>query len=426
MPEGEVESTIKPQVEADYFPRNGSTELQHLKELVGTQDVTILPLKNVGYIVHNNKLPLIAEAPWVLMDFDDTGAQTTKDKAECKRRLEINGFDSEVIQYCDKRSRVYLGDEEQTYEPELEMRLFAAAGTLKKDGKVFLTPEVKETIEKTRKELLEKKNLEKFQVPSEIQDIYDSTRFTSTLYPDTIDTLKKLRSVNPQLPFPANIGILTYGDPSFQLAKTQQLLKAGVINDILVTRVQKGNYFEELVNENPFKKLSLQYKFPETPRGVGIQFKDWSVMIELFDDDPSQVKNFNGITKKLGLTALGVTRVRRQGIKRAEKDIDTGRFVTEIHTEDSYLDTNLYVAAHAEFQNRVIEDNIVKEAKVRGNLPLHQIRPILAVIAERRGISLQEEMDVLSKKIGENSFTSGFGNPIERPELYQVIADKRK
>ena len=79
MSEINVEQSTKPPAETDYFPRTPSAEFQNLKEIVGSRNVEVLPLGEVGYVVHNKEIPLIAEAPWILMDFDSKNATLTYD-----------------------------------------------------------------------------------------------------------------------------------------------------------------------------------------------------------------------------------------------------------------------------------------------------------------------------------------------------------
>ena len=191
-----------------------------------------------------------------------------------------------------------------------------------------------------------------------------------------------------------------------------------------MTRVRKGDYFEELITTNPFKELPMQYTYDETPRNVGIHFKDWHIMVQLFDDDPSQVDSFNEASKRLGLSALGVTRVRREGVKRAEKDTNIDRLVGEIKPTDSYVDTDLFMAIEGELRARIIEDYFVEQIGLHGAPTMYEMVPIIESLAQQRGITPAEQVAKFTKR-GVH-FTSVLGDVIERPEVYHVVRDGRK
>lgn len=342
-----------PQAETDAFPRTPEDEIKHLRGLVEGKEIQVNPISDVGYIAFNTQRPYIAEAALALLDWDDTAAQTSKDKKRCWDELEALGIDPEVIKHCDKISRVLVGDEEPTYEPELEMRLLSYVKSFSGEHPIPLTSELKNSLHDLRQELIKQRSLEEQAVDPDIHDLYKRTRFTSTLYPDTLATIHTLRGLEER---PFNVGILTYGDPSFQFEKVKDILDGEDVGLVLLTKVRKGKFFKEFLKSNPLKDAPIQYTYAETPRNVGVDYAGWKIPIVLFDDDPKQVQSFRSIAESEKIHALGVARVRRQGVKRADAETEIGRMVSEINPSDSYLDTELFKESFWELTVRGMED----------------------------------------------------------------------
>jgi hypothetical protein len=339
-----------PLSESDAFPRSKDQEYQHLQEMANEKGLGIKPIGELGYIAYNPENPYVAEAPLILLDWDDTAAQTSKDKEQCWAELASIGMDDDVIAYCDKKSRVVIGDEEATYEPELEMRLLSAAMNFAEHGRISFSPEMKASLDRIRKELIENLNLHDYPVRPEIQGIYDRTRFSSSLYPDTLQTIQDLSGTKEE---PHNVSLLTYGDPSFQGAKVFDTVKKSNLKFALLTNTRKGKFFQELIRLNGLSEIPTEYLHEETPRGVGIDFKGWNIPVILFDDDPKQVGSFRSIAEKENIAGLGVVRVRRQGVKRADQETERGTMIAEIRPSDTYLDTDLFAVALAELKDRI-------------------------------------------------------------------------
>lgn len=331
------------------FPRAPEEELAYLREMVEGKEIEILPVGNVGYIAFNTCHLYIAEAPLVLLDWDDTAAKTTADKRLCWDELEKLGIPQDIIQLCDNTSRVFVGDTEPTYEPELEMRLLSMA--LEKVGNTS-SQAIIAALVILKNELIGNRALDAYPVHSSIRAIYQRTRFSPRLFPDTLATLSKLRG-NPQRP--TNVGILTYGDPSFQFEKVKELLSGNDIGIVLLTKARKGTFLQTFLKENVLKNVPMQYTYQETPRGEGVDFASWQVPIVLFDDDPKQVESFSSVAEAEGIQALGVVRVRRQQIKHADVDTIHGPFVTEIRPSETYLDIELFNGALQELRIRAVE-----------------------------------------------------------------------
>ncbi len=382
------------QPETDFFPLSPGEEHKRLQEIVKGQNVQVIPIANSGYMVYRNESEIIAEAPWVLVDFDDTAANTTYDKKErCWQTLQEKfNLPEEFVSLCDQLSRVDFGKAGKIYQPELEMRFITKALSLHKDGE---KPEkIEEALQNMRKELIDKKNLKDYPADKEITELYEQTRYTSTLYPDTITSLKTFKGDSPR---PLNLAVLTYGDPEFQLTKTIDLFQQseGSLGIILLTKVKKGDFFQALIQENPFKDLPIKYTYPETPREVGINFADWEIMVTLFDDDPKQVKSFNNFAQSENINGLGVVRVRRTGAKRSKLDVQIPEGSAQVKPSDSAIDTSLFIKVLELLEAKHIEQFLIREVSRRAfqaaeTLLEGQASKYVNAIAQRRGINPEE------------------------------------
>lgn len=392
------ENTSSPNSETDAFPYSPEEELNQLQEVTRRVGAEVFRIGGDGYLVQNPRVKYIAEAPLVLLDFDDTAARTTDDKKRCGKRLQGLGLPPEVIAYCDKISRVRIGDEDPMYEPELDMRLLSFA-------KGTLSPALQGELDELRIKLIRSRNLDSQGVDPGVRNIYQETRFISTLYPDTQQTLQALRRHPEQ---PANVGILTYGDPSFQLQKTISLLNETNVAFLCLTKVKKGKFFQSLTRQNPFRQMDLEYHYPETPRGVGVDFKGWGVQVMLFDDDPKQVQSFNSVAESEGLPALAVVRVRRTGVKRASTDTTVSRFVAEVKPSDTFLDTQLFEFAIAELQTRALElyleGDVTTATRDDPSVLNHSdVKRIIETVSECRGVPYDVVRDNILNRSGYRS-----------------------
>lgn len=394
-----MESTENaPVQEANEFPLSNSDELKRLKEIVGPLDVEIIDLGEYGYVIHNNHNIITAESPWILVDFDDTGAKTSEDKKTCKNRLLDLGISEDIIKYCDKKSRVDFGERGVIYEPILD-KIFLTIAL----GNTNSEEETKALIDDARVKLLNSKKFSDYPINDGIDLIYRQTRYTSTLYPDTKDTLITLNDYPSGMA--NNLAIFTYGDPEFQLSKTLPLLKeTHEINQIWLTKSKKGDFLKELINKNVFKDLPIHYHYPETDRDVGIPFADpkWQTKLLLFDDDPNQVKNFNKIADELGLLGLGTVRVRREGVKRSEKETEPHNRTMEVTASDTLLDTDLFQNAAMELQIRSLERSAIEilkkfgpEAMGNSDFAMH-----IEAISNVRGLDVKTVVTKLNEKAG--------------------------
>lgn len=84
----ELETTLNQPSEVRNFPWGEAEEQRRLLEILNGLNTELTPIPGAGYIVHNREQELMAEAPWVLLDFDDTAARTTQDKENCHEELQ--------------------------------------------------------------------------------------------------------------------------------------------------------------------------------------------------------------------------------------------------------------------------------------------------------------------------------------------------
>lgn len=305
-----------------------------------------------------------------------------------------------AVKLCDRLSRVDFGLDGEIYEPELEQRLVTLVlATIQTGGQDEGV--LQQRLAEARSSMVLGRALASYPIDPRVRELYQRTRYTSTLYPDTVGTLHRLRGGTQR---PTNMAILTYGDPVFQLAKTARLLatQEGGINQIWLTRVRKGDFFRNLLQVNPFRLLPLKYVYPETDRGAGINFQDWRIMVTLFDDDPRQVESFNSIAAKEKIAGLGVVRVRRAGVKRSDKPILVGHRAAEVIPSDTLLDTDIFQGAIDELSARLIEDFLIEMVNTHGVMALrdNQAPNLIAAIASCRSIDERSARDQFLQKAG--------------------------
>ncbi|HLE48525.1 MAG TPA: hypothetical protein VI819_00620 [Patescibacteria group bacterium] len=384
-------------IERLQFPTDNDRELNRVREILRSRDVEVIPVGELGYVIHDKKVPYVAEAPVMCLDFDDTAATTTADKKNCKDRLLDLGIPDDLVAYCDQISRVDFGDRGKIYEPELDQRLLSMVLA---EGSTSLSPELKIKLDVARDRMLETRDLEQYPINETVKQIYQETRYHSTLYPDTTETILRLKAGEVR---PSNMVIFTYGDPEFQLTKVLPLIDAKVgLNQVWLTKGRKGDFFKKMIEGNTLQGVPLKYTYDETERGMGVKFADWRVLVILFDDDPSQVANFNKIANEEGILGLATVRVRREGVKRSDKDTELGRRAAELKMSDTYLDSALYEKAVELLMAVQVEDFLVEQVMKIGQDALSDVRypDLLAEIAHIRDQSPEEAQMALLNRAG--------------------------
>ncbi|GEM_PF-4658986 len=346
------ELTEAPLRDESKFPMTGEQEEVRLRELLRGRDVKLIPVKD-GFIVHNNSLPLVAEAPWVLLDLDDTAVKTTEGKMQCWMEMEELGISKAVVEYCDGASRLDV-DGESIYQPEMEARLLTAALNLDGDDTQKIS-----VLEETKNKII-KEGIERFRVDSRIEDVYARTRYNPELYPDTLESVKNLRG-SGELPR-ANLVLLTYGDPEFQLRKALSLLDRADFGEIWLTKKPKGEFIKMVARDFPLKgQVSLTYQFDETePRDGSVHFRDWRSMVVLFDDDPRHVDSVNQLADEdPEFMVVAAARVRRPSASRSGQVHNSKGM--DLHFTDTYADFELYEAAVLELNARLYENFLMEK-----------------------------------------------------------------
>jgi hypothetical protein len=345
-------------------------ELDQLMEIAKRADfaVTIIPIlrgesNSYGYLVVSADPDLqrkvVAEAPIDVLDFDDTAAQTSTKKKECWKSLEALGIQMEIIRHCDKIARLTFSEEHgEMYEAELDMRLLGYAldhlgqdpSSLKADLTAYRDKLL--TSYTTTSELLKAVT-----VPDSIRVIFQNTRFSVELYPDTEKVLSDLHGENDR-PV-SNVIILTYGDAPFQFEKVLPLLKSGAVPAVFLTKAAKGVFLEAAFQQNPWKDLNISYRYQES-NGKGINVSEFQMPIALTDDDPKQVKSVNDLAEKLGIP-IEARRVVSPDQKRADAVTPEGELVIEIKRDEHLMLTTELVKVQEELFSTAITKLVVRK-----------------------------------------------------------------
>lgn len=126
-----------------YSPEEELGQLQLVAEKCGFP-IKIIEIKDeqhgLGYAVfpHNaeQQAQIIAGAPWIVMDFDDTIGRSSMTKVRAREKLISQlGLDEDIIKFCDKIARCSFSDQHGAqYYAELEMRLLTFAHEKKLDN----------------------------------------------------------------------------------------------------------------------------------------------------------------------------------------------------------------------------------------------------------------------------------------------------
>lgn len=343
-------------------------ELNRIAERAGFE-VTIIPIVEngvgLGYAVFADdetaQRGIVAEAPWVSVDADDTQIKYSINKKLCWRELKENlGISSNIIQKCDKLARFeFFKDHGEVYEPELDMRLLTRAREMM--GNEVPEEEIIEELEEYLQDLLDeyssmKELKEGVEVNEQVGEIFGRTRFEVELYPDTEEVLRTMRERGGATY--ANVFTLTYGDGPFQFEKTLPMLKEGLVQGIFLTKAKKGPFIRQLIKQNPFKELALSYRFKKD-EGQGVKPAEWMIPMIVMDDDPNQVESINNIAKEMEIPILAVFRQRSADHKRFEFETPQGEQVVELGRDENNMLTESVAALQEHLYAVAIEKVIV-------------------------------------------------------------------
>ena len=387
-PTKDLDVALKPE---QNFIQKREKEQFRLESLAG-KDKTIISVGESGYIVHDDRSNIVAEAPWVILDLDDTALRYTESKEACQNSLREIGIPQDVIDCCDKLSRI--GSKGRlVYQPELEKRLLSHA--LQELSKVVSLDRIMRGLNDLCSKLTSE-GFEGVSVDQKIDEIYAATRYKPDFYPDTRESLKRLRN---SLGKPVNIAILTFGDPTFQLKKSVPLLDAGLVDEVWLTDEPKAKFLEQVINQKPHKSFKLQYEYPETqPKGAGIDFEQWQTMVMIFDDNPIEVEEINKRFSNSNVLVEAVC-VRRPGVSRKSKPLFEG---TQIHLSNTYADTEIVNKELRSLTSRQLENFLLKAVREQGPAIFDQqdFQEVIAGIAYFRDLNPEQVEADLKRQSG--------------------------
>jgi hypothetical protein len=342
------------------FIRERRGEWKKIHEVIKGRNVTVVPVDNAGFIVHNNQRRLVAENPWKLFDLDDTAVKTSESKARCTAVLEAVGLPQETIAYCDKLARVDFHGQGILYHPEIDKRLISLALRMFY-AEDLSGEEIKNKLEKAR-EVMVAGAWEDFRVDKAVEKAYRATRYAPGLYPGVLPALRSVRGKGYQ---GSNLAIFTRGFYDFQLYKTLPLLNE--INEVWLTEVPKGEFIRQVIRQGTHRNLPLSYVYDSTPRNIGIDFKNDQIMVILFDDSPEEVESFNQVADEEGMNHLiGVVRVKRPNIKHGDRKVAEDKNINEVWLPGNYYDCGLWAQAVAETTARMLEDYVLLNINEQG------------------------------------------------------------
>lgn len=166
-----------------------------------------------------------------------------------------------------------------------------------------------------------------------IENIFMETMINPPQYRETIEAAKETAKP-PESIHRMNLGIFTYGEPTYQLIKVLELLKQHPdfpVSQIWLTKVTKGDFVTKLVKTKATRKTQLQY-LPheleedswESPSfGSGYPLGELPHVLVMFDDNPEELSSIlssNQILKEKTGASFIVVRSRRTKTKKEHQE----------------------------------------------------------------------------------------------------------
>lgn len=286
---------------------------------------------DAGFIIQRSNHMPMAGNDWVLYDYDDTIAATTE--AKKPRLLAFVEYAQKHFPYLDevaceklmKASDKFSRWEEQenagknyhihTHISILDWALrrtgaIVTAGTPVEDAIAEIqavfdriqTGEVHDDdpfyVRHEDKKLVSKGIAQR---NTELENIFAQTLAHPRLYEEVIDSMRSLPG-SPDSIHRTNVGIITYGEPHYQLRKLFTMLQENPdlpLSQILLTNIGKGDFIKQVIASGVEKQFPVSY-VPATliedgdfdSLGSGGQlFSEAHHNVVIFDDDPTQLEN---------------------------------------------------------------------------------------------------------------------------------------
>lgn len=331
---GEGEITIE---------NHGNHQLKKLELLAG-KDFSVRPVNEAGFIVHNLRRPPNRDADWILVDIDDTVSALSLAKDERDKKIhdlvDLPEKDEDaLLDLTDVLARFKdIGEKSVSYHIKTHESLVAL---LKKEAKTGKTAdEIRAELEKHAQDWANGAN--PFFANKEVQAIFRETTFKPRVYSEAISALKKLSEEQEFSVHSPNIAFFTYGEADYQLYKALQLAGVCGINSIWLTQKPKGEFLKKFLAQKPNAYSDVETRVSaqdflmvkdedvsddvavvgKNVTGRGIDFNSASRILMLFDDSPGELGSLGQeFPEGTNVIPVGI-RVKRQGTKNYEKEIE--------------------------------------------------------------------------------------------------------
>lgn len=313
-------------------------------ELLAGKDFSIRPVNEAGFIVHNLNRPPNRDADWILVDIDDTVSALSLAKDERDKKIhdlvDLPEKDEDaLLDLTDVLARFRdIGEDSESYHIKAHESLVALLKNGAKDGKT--ASEIRIELEKHAQEWASGTN--PFIADKEVEMIFRETTFKPRIYSEAVSALKKLSEEQQFSIHSPNIAFFTYGEVDYQLYKALQLAGVCGINSIWLTQKPKGEFLKKFLAQKPnaYSDVETRISSQDLPmvededisddvavagKNVttrGIDFNLTSRILMLFDDSPGELESLKQeFPESSGVIPVGI-RIKRQGTKNYEKDIE--------------------------------------------------------------------------------------------------------
>jgi FMN phosphatase YigB (HAD superfamily) len=158
----------------------------------------------------------------------------------------------------------------------------------------------------------------------DLEQIFATTLAHPDLYDEVLESMRELAK-SPDSIHRTNVGIITYGEPHYQLRKLFTMLQENPdlpLSQIMLTNIQKGDFIKQVIESGVEKQFSVNYVPAELDEdggfgslGTGGQlFSESDHNVIIFDDDPTQLENIAAsaqeVKDKSGARVITVRSIR--------------------------------------------------------------------------------------------------------------------
>jgi len=334
--------------------RKISLLIERYKDRLGLYD--IIPVGNTGFLLQSERLKPIAYGDWFMFDYDDAlvGTSEAKDKRfdlykEYVLNLGIDTTDENLKRIIEKTDKFSRWESKEGFGPSYHANSHMSAlnwatnelnksAERKKNGEEIVMEDevtrVEKTLDRIKNELNGEENFkptdpfyfrihdkkmilkEKITWSKGIETIFIQSMINPPYYEETITAAASIIQTNDSIQ-QVNIGVVTYGEPEYQLLKIFELLKNIpdlLVNQIWLSRIPKGRFIEELIKLRIKQRTKLDFGHP---LGTHIH------AIIIMDDSPKELSSILTaipyLQENTGASLVAV-RSRRTGTKEANTE----------------------------------------------------------------------------------------------------------